>query len=78
MFKKSAVRSLRFTLGPQSVFYTDHLNLWDIYSFDSISVQAEPTFVFFLIGLNFWTSQPVSFGQTAFLCANICLNTCIS
>ena len=27
MFKKSAVCSLHFTPGPQSVFYTDHLNL---------------------------------------------------
>ena len=62
MFKKSAVRSLHFTPGPQSVFYTDHLNLCAVYSFDSISVQAEPTFVFilivfYLICLNFWTSQ---------------------
>ena len=27
MVKKSAVRSLHFTPDPQSVFYTDHLNL---------------------------------------------------
>ena len=66
MFKKSAVRSLHFTPGPQSVFYTDHLNLWDIYSFDSISVQEEPTFVFFLIGLNFWTSQSCFFWPDCF------------
>ena len=69
MFKKSGDHSLHFTPGPQSVFYTDHLNLSAIYSFDSISVQAEPTSE--LVNIVF-------FCQTVFLCANICLNTCIS